>query len=416
VWFDRRLLTSLVRIAVVTGALPARAQELQPQEPKQQGGYVVPMLSLRESFDDNLFLSARPQSDFVTRASVGVQAGHRSAPFAVDAILSQAGDRFARHPSLNSSRARAHGQLALRYSPSRRLSLNGTAVYLETQTPTELNEVTGLAVGRLPGTRVAALPWLEYRLGEFTSAMASWSLSHDTLDGRVNDTHALAASLERRVSRTSGLQLRYERRHYHFLGEFGFPGPGNAVVMEFVDERSRSDVATLGFTRELDERTLLLLRAGPRFSQGRVAPELLVTLKRRVPHGRLDVAWSKGQATALGRLGVLETHSLVALYRARAGQALEIAVGPGLYRNTLDGRPLAALRLNLETLWRFTDQLHLGAQYGFDLQQPDFGAPGHLRRGVLHVRLIASPPQRRPLPPEEQDAQDAPQTPSDGRE
>src|SRR5262245_157672 len=92
VWFDRSLLVSLLGISVVTGALPAAAQELEPQEPKQQGRYLVPMLGLRESFDDNLFLSARPQADFVTRASAGVQAGHRSAPFAIDLIASQSAD------------------------------------------------------------------------------------------------------------------------------------------------------------------------------------------------------------------------------------------------------------------------------------------------------------------------------------
>ena len=74
---------SIARISVLTSALaaPAAAQELQPQEPKQQGRYFVPMLGLRESFDDNLFLSARPQADFITRASLGAQAGYRSAPF-----------------------------------------------------------------------------------------------------------------------------------------------------------------------------------------------------------------------------------------------------------------------------------------------------------------------------------------------
>jgi hypothetical protein len=411
VLFERSQLVSIARISVLTSALaaPAAAQELQPQEPKQQGRYFVPMLGLRESFDDNLFLSARPQADFITRASLGGQAGYRSAPFEIDALGSQAGDRFERHPTLNTPRARLHGQLTLRYSPNRRFSLNGSAVYLETQTPSELNELSGLAVGRLQGRRVGALPWAEFRISQFSSVMASYSLSNDTLDGRIADTHAGALSFDQRVSRRDALQLRYERRFYHFEGEFGFPGPSNAVVTEFVDERSRADVVTLGWTRELDDRTLLLLRAGPRWAQGRVAPELLVTLKRRVKHGKLDVAWSKGQSTALGRLGVLETHSLVALYRARAGQALEVAIGPGLYRNTLRGQPLAAVRLNLETLWRFSNSLHLGAQYAFDLQQPDFGGAGHLRRGVLHVRLIASPPQRRPIPDDEQETQAPPQ-------
>jgi hypothetical protein len=57
------------------------------------------------------------------------------------------------------------------------------------------------------------------------------------------------------------------------------------------------------------------------------------------------------------------------------------------------------MRLNVETLWHFSGWFHLGAMYSFDLQQPDFGAPGHIHRNVLQVRLVTSPPQRRPEEP-----------------
>jgi hypothetical protein len=64
-----------------------------------------------------------------------------------------------------------------------------------------------------------------------------------------------------------------------------------------------------------------------------------------------------------------------------------------------------ALRLNVETLWHFSAWFHLGASYSFDLQQPDFGAPGHIRRSALQVRLLTSPQQRRPEGPSLEEAQ-----------
>jgi hypothetical protein len=399
-------------------AAPARAQQQQfspqllPQPPKQRGPFVVPMLGLVETFDDNLLFSGRPEADFVTRVSLGGEAGYRSAPFTIDAVASHAGEVFRRHPEFDTARARTHGQLELAYSPNRRLTFNAGAFYLETQSPTELNQLSGLILGRTLGRRVGAVPWVEYRIGQFSTLMGIFSVANDTLDGRFAGTRTAALSFDRRVSGKDTLHLRYERRAFHFKGEFGFPedgftgdpasirsistGIGRHVVTAYIDERSTADVVTLGWTRELDSRTLLLLRAGPRSAQGATNPELLLSLKRRLKHGKLDVAYSKNQSTALGRSGALDTQSLVATYRAKVARDVELASGPGFYRNTLRGQRLLALRLNLETLWHFSPLFHLAASYSYDLQQADFGGSGHLRRGALQVRLLVSPPQRRP--------------------
>jgi hypothetical protein len=155
----------------------------------------------------------------------------------------------------------------------------------------------------------------------------------------------------------------------------------------------------LGWQRDLGERTLLLLRAGPRNAKGAFSPELLVSLKRRAQRGHFSLTYAKNQATTLGKNGALDTQSLVVSFVSRPARTLEIAAGPGLYRNSLRGLQLVALRLNAETLWHFSPWLHLAASYALDLQQPDFGATGHIRRGALQAKLIVSPPQRRVAPP-----------------
>ena len=150
---------------------------------------------------------------------------------------------------------------------------------------------------------------------------------------------------------------------------------------------------------------MLLVRGGPRYGKGAFNAELLGTLKRRVKHGLVSLSYSKTQATTLGKTGVLDTQSLVATLALRIAKRLELASGPGLYRNSLRGKNLVALRLNVETLWHFAPWFHRGASYSFDRQQPDFGAPGRIRRGAFQLRVLSSPQQRRPEDP----LSDAPQ-------
>jgi hypothetical protein len=260
------------------------------------------------------------------------------------------------------------------------------ACYLDTMTPSELNVISGLAVGRSLASRVSATPALEYRLGSLSTLTGAFPVAHDTLDGRIADTQTGTLGFDRRITRRDALTLRYEHRWFHFTG-----GPKT--------ERSTADVVTFGWLGEVSERTLLLLRAGPRFSKGAVTAEVLATMKRRVNRGLLTVAYSKSQATTLGRTGALDTQSLVATIALRLTRNLEIASGPGIYHNSLRGKRLSAMRVNVESLWNFSPWFHLGVAYSFDLQQPDFGAPGHIRRGAFVVKVLTSKPQRRPEGP-----------------
>jgi len=366
-------------------AAAASAQELAPQPPKQQGGFFVPMLTVGETYDDNLLFTQFPESDLVTRAALAVQTGYRSTAFTIDVQASRAADFFQRHPEFDTTRARTLGQVSLTYLPSRPLTVSVFACYLDTQTPSELNLISGLAVGRSLATRISANPLLEYRLGSLTTLTGALPVAHDTLDGRISDTTTGILGFDRRISKRDTLGLRYERRWFAFSG-------GDK------EEKSVADVVTFAWLGEVDERTLLLLRAGPRYGKGQLTAEVLATVKRRVKRGLVTLTYSKSQATTLGKTGVLDTQSIVASFALRVRKNLEIASGPGLYRNVLRGQPLNAMRLNLETLWHFSPWFHLGAAYSYDMQQPDFGVPGTIRRGAFQLKLLTSPQQRRPEP------------------
>ena len=361
----------------------AGAQDLAPLSPKQNGGFFVPMLTAAQAFDDNLFFTQFPESDLVTRLTFGVETGYRSTPFTIDVQGSRAADFFQQHSEFNTGRGRTVGQVALTALPTKSLTVSMFACYLDTKTPSELNVASGLAVGRSLATRTSATPMIEYRLGTFSTLTAAFPVAHDTLDGRISDTMTGTAGLDRRITTRDTLSLRYEHRWFHFTG-----GPKT--------ERSTADVVTFGWLGEVNDRTLLLLRAGPRYAKGAFTAEVLAVMKRRVHRGLLTLTYAKSQATTLGKTGALDTQSLVATISLRVTRNIEIASGPGVYHNTLRAQHLSAMRLNVESLWHFSPWFHLGVAYSFDLQQPDFGAPGHIRRGAFVVKLLTSKPQRRP--------------------
>jgi hypothetical protein len=382
VWCRRKIarIAGLAAALLGSGAL-ASGQELAPQPPKQRGAFLVPMLTLGGTYDDNLFFTQFPESDMVTRLSLGVETGYRSKPFTIDVQGSRAADRFREHPDFDTNNARTVGQVALTTLPTRSLTASLFACYLDTKTPSELNTLSGLAVGRSLAKRLSAAPLLEYRLGGFSTLSAAYPVAHDELDGRISDTQTGVLGLDRRINARHTGMLRYEHRWFSFSG-------GDK------SEKSTADVITAGWLGELGPHTLLLLRGGPRFGKGQVTAELLGTFKHRVKRGLVTLTYSKSQSTTLGKTGVLDTQSLVATLSLRLAKTLEVASGPGVYRNVLHGDPLNAMRLNVESLWHFAAWFHLAAAYSFDLQQPDFGADGKIRRGALVVRIIASPRQK----------------------
>jgi len=377
--------SGVLALTLAFGLGDAPAQELAPPPSRQRGAFLVPMLTVSETFDDNLLFTQFPEGDFVTRATASVEMGYRSTAFTFYTAASRAGDTFSLHPEFNTTDARTFGHVALAYMPSRSLTLATTAIYLKTLTPSELNTLTGLSVGRSLAERAAVIPTMEMRLGQFSTAIGFFTLSDDTLDGRFAGTRTGGLAIDRRLSGRHTVSVRYERRWFSFSRKDSFRDR----------EKSTADVLTVGWMTDLDAHTVLSLRAGPRSAKGRVNPEVLASVKRRLKHGRVSLTYTRNQATTLGKVGALDTQALVALYTVRVARELEISSGPGVYRNALRGFSLSACRLNVEALWHFSHFFYLGAGYALDMQQPDFGADGLIRRGALGARLIVSPPQRR---------------------
>jgi hypothetical protein len=349
----------------------------------QDRAFWVPSFALSETRDDNVLstLSER-ESDFVTRLRLGLEAGYGSTRFTIGGRGSVAGDLFDRHSALSSARARTEGDVRLRFR-ARRLRLFLDTGYLETQTPGELNVLSGLEAGRARVRHWSANPALTYQLDSFLSLVGEVSATDDRLEGGAADnTQMGVVGLGRRIGPRDAVSVAYTHRRFSFN----------------TGESSTAEVAAFGWTRDVGARTRLVVSAGPRLAAGKVVPEVFASVRQRMGHAGLALAYSKTQTVAIGQPGAFDTDSLLAVFDLRPVHWLEIASSPGVFRNSHPGLRATSYRLNLEARWHMSRSLETTVSYGFDLQRGTLVAPdGQIRHGLLRISLVASPPSSRRL-------------------
>jgi hypothetical protein len=127
-------------------------------------------------------------------------------------------------------------------------------------------------------------------------------------------------------------------------------------------------------------------------------PEVLASLRQRMGHAGLALAYSKTQTIAIGQPGAFDTDSLLAVFDVRPVRWLEIASSSGVFRNSHPGLRATSYRMSLQARWHMSRSLETAVDYGFDLQHGAVAAPeGQIRHGVLRISLVASPPASRRL-------------------
>jgi len=118
-----------------------------------QGFSVAPSFGISEMYDDNLFYRPAAAGDMITRVSSRVDAAFLSELHAFSARYALDADRFADHPDLTTMQARLDAGFEEQYHATRRLTFNGTAAFIETETPSELNLASALTPGRARACR-----------------------------------------------------------------------------------------------------------------------------------------------------------------------------------------------------------------------------------------------------------------------
>lgn len=373
--------TSLV-VALMAASPPALAQS-QPA-----GWYLLPSLRLTEEFDDNVFVrTSGEESDFITRASPLFRGGFQSAPFTLLANFSFAAEAFAEHPELSGAANRKAAGLELHYAPTRPLTLGFNGSYAETQTPGELNTLTGIQVARSSAALWSVSPTVAYKFSPLTSGDAMYSYAASAISGGpTNVTHQVQLDLARQLTLLDTGTLGYGLSLFEADGTTATPRASSSTTFHTI---------TFGWNRRLTERTTVSLRAGPRISANGLNPEVDARLDQRFELGKLTLAAYETETNVVGQAGSAKTEGVSASLGFNPFRAIAIDLTTGVQNTSSDGGRSAldvtAYSATASVSYRIAKSLSATASYRFSRQEQ---RPASLDHNIFSISLDVNYPVR----------------------
>jgi hypothetical protein len=364
------------------GFAAALGMALVPCEPSAQSTFTVkPTVTFAVVSDSNLFARPTdPQSDVVSRVSPAIDVEFRGPRLTMAGRTTVDAERFDRNSSLTSVQARQQAAIDVRYRAARRVTVDADAMYSTTETPGELNLVSGVTLMRARARRLAVSPSITYQRDAATTAIVTYAITEDRLAGGVPMiAHAATAAGERRWSQRDIVRLDYVFREF----DFG------------LEPSSRSHTVTAGWTRGLTRRASLSLAGGPRVGDGTIVPELSASLGYRAPAVDLSLAYASAQTTLIGLAGAADTHGLSAAAAYGRRDSLRVRLVPGVMQTARAGLQARVYRLSLGVTYPIGGAVSLEAAYDVTRQHGDVYAPRLneiITRHLMVVSLAATTP------------------------
>lgn len=361
------LLASLVGVFVPTAALA------------QAGYYVTPSFSFTETYNDNILLTAsNGKGDFISRFTPGILAGYESAPLTLLGGYNFDGEIFAHNTDLNAAMARQNASLDFKYLPTQLLTLALKGDYTETLAPRELNVLSGIAGGRARANHFLLDPSMTYRFDPLTKGTVGYTFTKDRLSGGVTtDTHLGKIGLDRRITPRDTASLEFTYRQFVFD----------------MDETARSYAIVPGWTRELTPLLNFTLRAGPRFSDGSVDPEVSATIRRKLKEGEVSLVSTRSQTTVVGEAATVTTDSVSLVAKYKFLPFLELSASPSFFRTKLASSEAKVSRVKVDATFEVTKWLSLVGSYEFSFQKGslDRARPrDEISQNLILLRLVAT--------------------------
>jgi hypothetical protein len=372
----RRVLPVLITLpAVLLFCKIARADDFQ----------IIPSLSARQEYNDNIFLSeADTIDDFITTLSGGLEVIERTER--LDSSLSARVARFfyADNTELNEIDQFYRGRINYRMTP--KLDFGGNAAYIVDHRPDRDVAVSGLPLGSERRSRLDVAGNLGYRVSEITAASMSYELHREDFNGRkftdfetrsavVGVTQDLSAWLEATVGRSS----------------FGY--------QHYDSDTSEVDslVCRLGGLHRFSERLNLDVELGARYTDSTfdtidlvlVPPDsdsIQPTIIQESKTGfgglgqiNLDYNWERtfGRFAvghdiqpASGTVGVANRTALTFTLHHRPSYNMNIGLFAGFFRNRADADQFSANEIDLFSItirptfrWKLDDNFTLEGGY-----------------------------------------------------
>ncbi|HEV8586834.1 MAG TPA: hypothetical protein VGT02_17875 [Methylomirabilota bacterium] len=344
----------------------------------QAGWYVTPAVSVAEEFDDNVFSSASNRKwDLISRFSPSLKAGYQSKPFT---LLGSAGidaEYFAQRPELSGEANRKRLGLTLQYVPELTTTFDLAASVIQTETPTDLQVLTGIERPRGTTTQWTVAPSAIHKFTPITSGDVGYSFSEDVSDA---------------------LTLRSQQGRLGLSHQFSHLGTGVAhYTLREVDSdaapASMSHALTAGWTWRFSPTTVLSVEAGPRLSDGVIQPDVTAALSHRFHQtGELSLNYARTETVLTGNAGKVEVNSLSAALSLTPQRSLGVTLG-GLvgYTTAKDLPDTLVYRANATVSYRLTKWLTFDVSHRFSIE--DRG-PDRIYHNIFSIGLSAVYPVR----------------------
>lgn len=352
-----------------------------PAGVRAEGYDLVPSLTVREEYTDNLYYSSGTRrSSFISQVSPRLELLMRDE--ITDGALSVGVDGVFytdRGRVVDALNQRYSGRLSRSVTP--RLRLSGSAEYLLLNQPEEVQGQLGGVLDALRSTRQHYGAGLDYSFSERSRVNLSASYQQEDYGGGSrsdNRGHGVQLVLERGLQGlladgVGRLSLGYN--HYAFTG---------------TDTDTAAVLAGLGWS--LSERWQLSVDGGGRYSRDRSRFTVLVSglpvtltdtasgfgwvaraslaVKGEVQQGSLT--FSRDVGLSSGRSGTAENTGIDMAYRYSFSDKLQLSTGAGYQRSRSAGNGLATSGINEEYLrfqagarYQFTRDLSLDLSYSY---------------------------------------------------
>jgi hypothetical protein len=360
-----RILVALVLVLVAVSATT-----------HAQGFSVSPSFGISEMYDDNLFYRPAAEGDTITRVSSRVDARYGSELQTFSARYGLDSDRFAHHTDLTTVQARQDAGFEEQYHVTRRLSFNGAAAFIETETPAELNVATALTPSRARAQRLMLHPSATYQFGPMTSTTIAYTAAQDRMLGVRLLTQTATAVIEHHTSARDAVRWEYSYQNHLFDGI----------------ERKTSQALTAEWTRELTRVTSLSIGGGPRFTDGALSPDAAVSLRHKMRIGEATLGYAHTQTTLIGLVGIADTHSVTARVSGEPRSGLQLRLEPGLLRTTQTDLASTVYRVSFAGVQPVGRRFAIEASYDLNLQHGSIYAAQSVEtigRNVIVLRLVA---------------------------
>jgi hypothetical protein len=343
---------------------------------------VAPSVAYTTVFDDNVFVTPdRAEGDVIARLTSGVDMQYERPLMTMTGHYHFDAERFSDHPSLNTVNGRQDAAVDVRSRQFRNVIFGTDATMTATNTPSELNTVSGLAVGRARAARVVAHPSLTWESDPNTSFRLSYSYAFDRLEaGPRAHTQGAGFAMERRRSARQKFAVTYTAERFAF-------DQAPPIL---------SHVSTLGLETS-GRSSSVNVAAGVRLTDSRLSPELSLAARRALRRGELSLGYARTRTTVVGVFGALDTQSLVGAATYDAGRGLRLQAAPGISALTVEDRQAYVFRVALEASVPIGRALALVAASTINSQRARFGDPRWiaLSHRVLSVGVRVAPPATR---------------------